>query len=158
MTTLYPTPRTLRWPALAFLPLLLGGCAASPSQQDTATISSEVVRLSPCPALPNCVLSDASNPVHAISPLSINGEPSEAWASLLGHLESDPQYTITEQSEGYIRAEARTRMVGFIDDVEFELRTERDEIAVRSASRVGLFDLGVNRIRIEGVRRALATD
>jgi uncharacterized protein (DUF1499 family) len=49
-------------------------------------------------------------------------------------------------------------MVGFVDDVEFELRAESDEIAVRSASRVGLFDLGVNRIRIEGVRRALDAD
>lgn len=94
--------------------------------------------------------------MHAIPPLALTGNAIEFWAALLDHLEDDPQYIIVEQTEGYVRAEARTRMVGFVDDVEFQLREDSDEIAVRSASRVGLFDFGVNRRRIEGVRRALS--
>jgi uncharacterized protein (DUF1499 family) len=101
------------------------------------------------------VRSGASNPVNAIAPLSIAGEASEVWSALLDHLEADPQYTIVEQSDDYVRAEARTRIIGFVDDVEFQLRRDSGEIAVRSASRIGLFDLGANRMRIEGVRRAL---
>ena len=116
-------------------------------------MTDETVRMAPCPALPNCVCSDASNPVHAIAPISFSGEPATTWETLLGHLEEGPQFTIVEQSEDYIRAEARTRLLGFIDDVEFRLREQ--EIAVRSASRVGLFDLGANRLRIEAVRKAL---
>ena len=132
---------------------LMTGCAASPPQQDPADMTDDTTRMAPCPPLPNCVCSDASNPVHAIAPIRISGEPARAWGALLSHLETDPQFTIVEQSEDYIRAEARTRLLGFIDDVEFQLRGE--EIAVRSASRVGLFDLGANRLRINAVRKAL---
>lgn len=136
--------------------VILAGCAGSPATPDGSTPTGDhTSRLAPCPALPNCVLSDAANPVHAIAPIRLTGDPAETWVALLAHLESDSQYTIVERSDDYVRAEARTRVVGFVDDVEFLLREARGEIAVRSASRVGLFDLGVNRIRIEGVRRAL---
>lgn len=153
MITVCQSPRTLLPAALA---LLLAGCAGSPTaEEEPSKTSDETAALAACPALPNCVRSGASNPVNAIAPLSIAGEASEVWAALLDHLEGDPQYTIVEQRDDYVRVEARTRIIGFIDDVEFQLRRDSGEIAVRSASRIGLFDLGANRMRIEGVRRAL---
>ena len=54
--------------------------------------------------------------------------------------------------------EAKTRLLRFVDDVEFELRTGDGVIAVRSASRVGYSDLGANRRRIEKIRKALVPD
>jgi uncharacterized protein (DUF1499 family) len=51
--------RNLGWPVLTLLAWLLAGCAASPTQQDAETPSEQLARLAPCPALPNCVLSDA---------------------------------------------------------------------------------------------------
>ncbi|MEC7418575.1 MAG: DUF1499 domain-containing protein, partial [Pseudomonadota bacterium] len=56
------------------------------------------------------------------------------------------------------RAEARTRLLRFVDDVEFELREEAGIIAVRSASRVGYSDLGANRRRIEKIRQAISQE
>lgn len=111
-------------------------------------------KLPPCPASPNCVSSDASG-THYIAPIAIRGSAEQAWQALIRYLESDRAFTVVEQQPDYIRAEARTRLLRFVDDVEFVLRPERREIAMRSASRVGYSDLGANRKRLERVRRAL---
>lgn len=60
------------------------------------------------------------------------------------------------QTERYLHAEARTRLLRFVDDVEFHLRPADGEIAMRSASRLGYSDLGANRRRLERLRAALA--
>ena len=113
-------------------------------------------KLSPCPRSPNCVCSDADDSVHAIAPLSISGDPLAAWDALVTHVESERAYTIVAREPNYLRAEARTRWLKFVDDVEFHLRPERNQIAMRSASRIGYSDLGANRRRLEAVRKALA--
>lgn len=113
--------------------------------------------LSSCPDSPNCVCSDAAKAdSHYIPPLTTAADPARAWRALIEHLEEAPEYTLVEQTDSYIHAEARTRLLRFVDDVEFHLRPERNEIAVRSASRLGYSDLGANRRRIEALRGALA--
>lgn len=112
-------------------------------------------KLSPCPASPNCVSSDAAGDSHSISPLGIRGEPEPAWQALIDHIEAQPRFEIVERRSDYLRAEARTLVFRFVDDVEFHLRSAEKQIAMRSASRVGYSDLGTNR-RLESVRRALA--
>ncbi len=112
-------------------------------------------RLAPCPASPNCVCSDDADGRHRIQPLEIQGDPAAAWQALIALLETDPTYTIVEQRADYLHAEARTRWLRFVDDVEFRLRADLRQIAMRSASRIGYSDLGTNRRRLEGVRRAL---
>jgi uncharacterized protein (DUF1499 family) len=113
-------------------------------------------RLSPCPATPNCVCSDAADTAHAIAPLTIRGDPAAAWQSLIDHVSAQARFTVMEQRADYLRLEARTRWLRFVDDVEFHWRPERHEIAMRSASRVGHSDLGANRAR--GVCPAAAGD
>jgi uncharacterized protein (DUF1499 family) len=100
--------------------------------------------------------SDASDEGHHIAPLSLTGDPADAWQALVRYLEAAAEYTIVERDEGYLRAEARTRLLRFVDDVEFHLRPDAGEIAMRSASRVGYSDLGANRRRLERLREALA--
>ena len=112
-------------------------------------------RLEPCPKTPNCVCSDDEEPGHAIEPLEIRSDPQSAWRALTAHLGADPAFTIVERRSDYLRAEARTRWLRFVDDVEFHLRPDRNQIAMRSASRVGYSDLGANRRRLEGLRAAL---
>ncbi|MEQ8860737.1 MAG: DUF1499 domain-containing protein [Pseudomonadales bacterium] len=112
-------------------------------------------RLAPCPASPNCVSSDAADGIHAIRPLALGDDPAATWRSLIELLEADPAYTIVEQTDDYLRAEARTRLLRFVDDVEFQRRASQGEIAMRSASRLGYSDLGANRRRLEGLRRKL---
>jgi uncharacterized protein (DUF1499 family) len=52
-----------------------------------------------------------------------------------------------------VRAEFRSRL-GFVDDVEFRIDEAAGRIHVRSASRKGYWDLGVNRRRVETIREA----
>jgi uncharacterized protein (DUF1499 family) len=92
---------------------------------------------------------------HYIEPLRVTGDPASTWQALIEHLEGQPRYTIVERRDTYLRAEARTRLLRFVDDVEFHLRADQGEIAMRSASRIGYSDLGANRRRLEAVREAV---
>ena len=68
-------------------------------------------------------------------------------------LNDQPRTTIYEQTEDYIQARVRTRILRFEDVLEFRLDRAAGQIHVRSASKVGYSDLGVNRRRIESLRQ-----
>jgi len=130
--------------------LFLSGCSTTVPEN----MSND---LSPCPATPNCVCSDDDGLVHGIAPLQLKVDLSDAWSALVTLLEQDQSITvITNETENYLYAEARTAFFGFVDDVEFKARPDDNEIAMRSASRVGLSDLGKNRRRLENLRSELA--
>jgi uncharacterized protein (DUF1499 family) len=130
--------------------LLLSGCSTTGPEN----MSNE---LSPCPATPNCVCSDSDGMVHGIAALQLKVDAGVAWSALVTLLEEDQSMTvITNETNDYLRAEARTAFFGFVDDVEFKMRPDVNEIGMRSASRVGLSDLGKNRRRLENIRTALA--
>ena len=114
-------------------------------------------RFQPCPSSPNCVCSDATDS-HGIEPLVIVGDPQLMWRRLQDYLAQQRGFTIKQVDDHYLRVEAKTRLLRFVDDVEFELRTGDGVIAVRSASWVGYSDLGANRRRIEKIRKALVPD
>ena len=111
--------------------------------------------LAPCPSSPNCVSSDAADAAHRVEPLSIAGAPGAAWAAVLQVVAELPRTTVAESDDTTLHAECRSRLFRFVDDLDLQLRPERGEIAVRSASRVGYSDLGVNRARVEEIRAAL---
>ncbi len=111
--------------------------------------------IEPCPSSPNCVSSLASDEIHQIEPLRFTGPANEAWESLEAVLRDFPRTTIVEKSDTYIHVEARSRIFRFVDDVDFVLDVRESVIHVRSASRVGYGDLGVNRRRVEQIRSAL---
>lgn len=114
-------------------------------------------RLTSCPSSPNCVSSDApEDDPHHIPALRFGSDPTHAWQALVNHLADSPVYTIIGRRDDYLRAEARTRVLRFADDVEFHLRPAQSEIAMRSASRVGYSDFGANRRRLENLRIVLA--
>ena len=110
-------------------------------------------RLKPCPPKPNCVCSrhDAS-PRHRVEPFAVSGDPAQAISRLKSLLEGLPRTRIVTATDDYLHAVCRTRL-GFPDDVECLLSPEENVIHVRSASRVGYSDWGVNRRRVEGLRR-----
>lgn len=114
-------------------------------------------QLESCPASPNCVCSTDTGRAHFIEPLHFTGNPEHAWQNLIEILRADRSITITTSNERYIRAEAKTRLLRFTDDVELLLNPEQGVIDMRSASRLGYSDLGKNRKRLEGIRRALNT-
>jgi uncharacterized protein (DUF1499 family) len=112
-------------------------------------------RLAPCSSAPNCVCSDASDEGHAIAPFELAGPIAEAWQRAREAVSELPRTRIVTDEEGYLHAECRSAVFGFVDDLELHLRGEEGTIAVRSASRVGYSDFGVNRRRVETLRSSL---
>lgn len=114
--------------------------------------------LTGCPATPNCVSSQvaAIDPEHTISPLPLTGDNPTTIAKLKQAIASIPGSRIVKETDDYIYAEFKSKLMGFVDDVEFYLNNDRKIIQVRSASRLGDSDLGVNRQRIEEIRVKLA--
>ena len=112
-------------------------------------------RLSACPSSPNCVCSDEAGTSRAIEPLLLAIEAVQAWP-LVGEAVRDlPRTRVVTKSADYIHAECASNLLGFVDDLELHLRAEDAIIAVRSASRLGYSDFGVNRRRVETLRAAL---
>ncbi|MGE0756223.1 MAG: DUF1499 domain-containing protein [Pirellulaceae bacterium] len=113
-------------------------------------------RLAPCPDRPNCVASQAQDPRHAIAPLRFSGSADDAMARLHEVLSQQARCRIVRSEGRYLRAEFRSLVFRFVDDVEFLVDEAEHVIHFRSASRLGFSDLGVNRARMEHIRRAFA--
>jgi uncharacterized protein (DUF1499 family) len=113
-------------------------------------------KLAPCRPTPNCVSSQAPDGEHFIEPLRFAGTSAGAMAALQKTLESMERARIIRADPGYLYAEFTSRWLGFVDDVEFALDEGARVIHVRSASRLGRRDFGVNRGRIEAVRARLS--
>jgi uncharacterized protein (DUF1499 family) len=115
-------------------------------------------RLAPCPSSPNCVSSQADragDAGHYVAPLAFKGDPRMAWDTLRALVAGSERAAIVAESEGYLRAEFASKLMGFVDDLECLLDARARVIHVRSASRLGRSDFGVNRARIETLRADL---
>lgn len=116
-------------------------------------------RLQPPNLTPNSVSSQAGlYPDHPqrnfaqIEPLRFKGSGAEAMRQLTELVRNTRGATVMTQTPGYLHAEMRTRWLKFTDDLEFLLDEPAGLIHVRSASRLGLSDLGANRTRVELLR------
>lgn len=90
-----------------------------------------------------------------IAPLALRGDtPGAAMQALVSVLVGQPGITVIKQTPNYVYAQARTRWMGFVDDLEFWVNPGLGVIEIRSASRLDMEDLGANRQRIEAIRTA----
>ena len=112
-------------------------------------------RLARCPSSPNCVCSDAEDAGHRVAPLELSMPAAEAWPLIRDAVAELPRTRIAAETAEYLHAECGSALLGFVDDLELHLRPEAGIAAVRSASRLGYSDLGVNRRRVEDLRTAL---
>ncbi len=114
-------------------------------------------KLAVCPGSPNCVSSQApaTDAEHAIAAIAYTTSPSEAMTSLKSVIQGMERSEIIEESGNYLYAEFTSALMGYVDDVEFYLDENQKVIHVRSASRLGKSDLGVNRKRVEAIREQL---
>ncbi len=112
-------------------------------------------RLAPCPSSPNCVSSDATDAAHRVEAFVLAGPPDDAWRIIRNEVASLPRTVVVEETDEYIHAECTSRLFRFVDDLELHLGDSGNRVAIRSASRVGYSDVGVNRRRIERLRAAL---
>lgn len=108
-----------------------------------------------CPNTPNCVSSLAADTDHFISPFKIKGQPEATFAAMKTALLQQSRTAITQSTPESLHAEATSLIFRFVDDIDAILDAEAGVIHIRSASRVGYSDLGVNRRRVEALRAAL---
>lgn len=112
-------------------------------------------RLKACPASPNCVSSLSDKVASYIEPVPAEGDPQRLMRNLMKQLGTMPGMEIVTQEVDYIHVLFRSKLFKFIDDVEFEFVAEENVLHMRSASRTGYYDFGVNRRRLEQIRQTL---
>ncbi|MEZ7196639.1 DUF1499 domain-containing protein [Pseudodesulfovibrio karagichevae] len=112
-------------------------------------------RLMDCPDADNCVSSEAGNPDRRVAPLAASGPVDEAMARLAEVVGSMEGGKVAEVRGNYLHAVFTSRLWRFRDDLECLYDRGTGRVEVRSASRVGYSDFGVNRKRVERLREML---
>ncbi|WP_043364258.1 DUF1499 domain-containing protein [Methyloversatilis discipulorum] len=129
-------------PALVFALLSATALAAPPA-------------LTPCPDKPNCVSTEASGKAQ-MAPIPFSGTVAEAQDALRRALTAQPRSMITRDEPGFVAAEFRSRVFGFVDAAEFVIDADARVVRYRSGARSGHYDFGVNRERMDALRAALS--
>jgi len=119
-------------------------------------------RLKPPSKTPNSVSSQAAlhagHPMlseAAIAPLPLKGDGAATIARIRSIVEAMPGATVVTSEPDYLYVQFTTRLMKFVDDAEFWFDPAGQVIQVRSSSRVGRKDFGVNRARIDAIRARL---
>ena len=139
----------LRTGGLVALCMLLACCSGTRS----STLGARDGRLGPCPHSPNCVSTREQSEQHRIEPIRYAGTTEQARRDLLRVIVSMPRARVVADDGTYLHVEFTSRIFRFVDDVEFVFDETERLIHFRSASRVGYSDLGVNRKRMEEIRK-----
>ena len=106
--------------------------------------------LSKCPNKPNCVCSEQKDDVnHYIDPIIIPQNITFDTLPILKNVIRDMGGTICAEKENYLASTFSSSIFGFVDDFEIRIDSIQKVIHIRSASRVGYGDMGVNKKRTE---------
>ena len=138
----------LRPTAAVLLTCALGGCASLGGEAGLVE-----GRLKPCAPAPHCVSSLATEPRHRIEAFTL-ADPATGWVRLADVVAARPRTTIVTREDRYLHAEVASPWGVYTDDLEL-LRGDGGRVDVRSTSRIGYYDFGVNRERVEALRAAL---
>jgi len=154
------TPRPSRTLQAVAISLVLGLTACGGRAPASLGVSGE--GLIPCPDTPNCVHTGDRHPPGTepllLSVDALSHSPDQLAAALREAVEALPRTRVVHSETSgdlYLHAEARSLVFRFVDDLEIHLAAESGELVVRSASRVGRSDLGVNARRVEELRGLL---
>jgi uncharacterized protein (DUF1499 family) len=151
------------WIALAVVAVLLAARVGAFSGKPPANIGVRDGKLKPPAKTPNSVSSQADLWPEAplrdearIAPIALHGDGKTTIAKIAKVIEDLPGSHVVEQSDNYLYAQFTTPLLRFVDDVEFWFDPAAGVVQVRSASRLGQKDFGINRARIENIRARLA--
>ena len=111
-------------------------------------------RLATCGRRLNCVSSqaDAGDAQRYVAPIPFTGSAAEAMAAARRAVESMRRARVVREDGNYLHAEFRSKLMGYVDDVEFTFDPRAGALHVRSASRLGRRDFDVNRKRVDALR------
>jgi len=127
---------------------IFSGCTGKPPE----TRGVDGGRLMACPDTPNCVSTAAGPAARYVSPFEYSGKREEAIATMVHILRGMKNTKIRDEEDGYLWLECSSKFLGFVDDLEIYFPAEKPVVYIRSASRLGYWDLGVNRKRVEKIR------
>ena len=158
----------VKWLVIVILMLVLAAIAAGQlgalKGMAPADLGVNDGRLKPPSLTENSVTSQAAlYPDHpqrqyaTISPLELRGDAAATIAKIKTIVQGTPGAEVVQSDAGYLYARYTSALMKYVDDVEFWFDAANNVVQVRSASRIGKSDLGVNRKRIEAVRTALAS-
>lgn len=148
------------------LVVVVGGAALvvlsrllSPQAEPQQPLGIEDGTLTPCPEdTMNCVDTRSSGEYAAMEPLPFEGTATEAKSRIKAIVDEMPRSELQTEEENYLHYTFSSQIFGFVDDVEFHIDEETQEVHFRSASRLGQSDMGVNRERMEEIREAFLTE
>lgn len=159
--------RAIKHVTLAILLLLVGALTAAQlgafsgnAPQDIGVTQGQLK----APSMTNNSVSSQAtlypeHPQHAVArmaPLALRGDGPATLQKIQTIVETTPNAVLVQRQPDYLYAQYTTRWMKFVDDVEFWFDPVNQVIQVRSASRIGREDFGVNRARVESIRAALA--
>jgi len=124
------------------------------SGQRPSKLGVQAGRLATCGRRLNCVSSQAEpgDAQRYVAPIPFQGGALEAIAAARRSVEAMERATVIRHEGNYLHAEFRSKLMGFVDDVEFTFDDRAGVLHVRSASRLGRRDFEVNRRRVEALR------
>jgi uncharacterized protein (DUF1499 family) len=124
--------------------MTLGACASAPPVDG---------RLVPCPSAPHCVSSEAElSSSHYVAPLALHGRELATTKQQLQSVIEQMGGEISHNSNTYLSATFSSAIFSFTDDLECRIDVDAGVVQVRSASRLGYYDMGANRRRVETLR------
>lgn len=129
--------------------VMLAGCSSTPEFNGM-----KPEKLEACPNTPNCVNSQETG-FHSVEPFIISNTGKSNWNDIVAVVIAMPRTTVVENTDGYLHVEVSTAVFHFTDDLELLLNSNGKTIDIRSASRLGLSDLGANSRRVESLRKVL---
>lgn len=136
---------------LFMIGLSLMGCSSFQARD----LSLQALSIADCPSSPNCVSSQSKNSSHKIEPLKFEGSLKD-FHQFVQEIQSElPRAEILRQEGPYVHFVITSKLLRFKDDVEMYFLESDSLIHLRSASRVGYSDLGVNRARISEIEKTL---
>ena len=150
-----PRRKTIAWLVFATCVVWIGVRWAVASTRPTHRLGVRNGQLDSCPDRPNCVSTRATDAGHQIAPIRLSDSPQDALRRIEAVVRAMPRARIVSSEGDYLHAEFRSLLLGFVDDVEFQIDEAAGYIHFRSASRVGHSDLGTNRRRMEQIRSKL---
>ena len=131
---------------------ILWGCSGNPAERR----NSESSGLLECPDTPNCVSSLAKNPKYRVEPFKLKSDPKTSWDIVHKTVASlSRTKVVSEDNSDNIHAECKSMIFRFVDDLTLHLTPSNGIIHIRSAARTGYSDFGVNRRRVENLRKKL---
>lgn len=139
------------WIALPTIGLVFFLATLSIVSRSTPSVGLVNGRLRPCSTRPNCVCSEYKDLQSYVKPLAFSGSADSSWERAR-RIIREMGGKIVREDDCYLWATFSTRLFRFVDDLELRMDEKNEIIHVRSGSRVGYSDMGVNRKRIEDFR------